>query len=83
MNYSDAQLNCQNKFGNLVGGLFEPRLANTNQLVYVEAAKFASIETTSNTPYTQHTSIEPMSTIQTTNGYISGRYIHYVLHFFL
>ena len=42
MNYLDAQLNCQNKFGNLVGGLFEPRLANTNQLVYVEAAKFAS-----------------------------------------
>ena len=42
MNYDDAQLNCQNKFGKLVGGLFEPRLANTNQLVYVEAAKFAS-----------------------------------------
>ena len=42
MNYADAQLNCQNKFGDLDGGLFEPRLANTNQLVYVEAAKFAS-----------------------------------------
>ena len=42
MNYLDAQLNCQNKFGNLVGGLFEPRLPNTNKLVYVEAEKFAS-----------------------------------------
>jgi hypothetical protein len=42
MNYEDAQLNCQKKFGNLVGGLFEPRNASTNQLVYVEAAKFAS-----------------------------------------
>ena len=42
MNYDDAQLNCQKKFGNLVGGLFEPRLAKTNRLVYVEAKKFAS-----------------------------------------
>ena len=42
MNYEDAQLYCQNKFGNLVGGLFEPRLFNTNQLVYNEAVNFAS-----------------------------------------
>ena len=42
MNYENAQLYCQNKFGNLVGGLFEPRLFNTNQLVYVEASNFAS-----------------------------------------
>ena len=42
MNYADAQLNCQNKFGNLGGKLFEPRLANTNQLVSAAAAKFAS-----------------------------------------
>ena len=42
MNYMDAQLNCQNKFGNLVGGLFEPRLASTNQLVYAEASNFKS-----------------------------------------
>ena len=42
MNYSDAQLNCQNKFGNLVGQLLEPRLANTNQLVSAAAANFVS-----------------------------------------
>ena len=42
MNYADAQLNCQNKFGNLGGKLFEPRLANTNQLVSAAAANFAS-----------------------------------------
>ena len=42
MNYEDAQLYCQNKFGNLVGGLFEPRLFSTNQLVYNEAVNFAS-----------------------------------------
>lgn len=42
MNYTAAQLNCQNKFGNLVGKLFEPRLANTNQLVSAAAANFAS-----------------------------------------
>ena len=42
MNYADAQLFCQNKFGNLVGGLFEPRLFGTNQLVYAEALNFAS-----------------------------------------
>ena len=42
MNYTDAQLNCQNKFGNLVGKLFEPRLANTNQLVSAAAATFVS-----------------------------------------
>jgi hypothetical protein len=42
MNYEDAQLFCQNKFGNLVGGLFEPRLFSTNQLVYAEALNFAS-----------------------------------------
>ena len=42
MNYTDAQLNCQNKFGILVGKLFEPRLANTNQLLSAAAAKFAS-----------------------------------------
>ena len=42
MNYSDAQLNCQNKFGHLHGGLFEPRNFNTNQLVYNEALNFKS-----------------------------------------
>ena len=42
MKYADAQLNCQDKFGNLVGGLFEPRLASTNQLVYAEALNFKS-----------------------------------------
>ena len=42
LNYADAQLNCQDKFGNLVGGLFEPRLASTNQLVYAEASNFKS-----------------------------------------
>ena len=42
MNYDDTQLYCQNKFGNLVGGLFEPRLFSTNQLVYNEAVNFAS-----------------------------------------
>ena len=42
MNYSDAQLNCQNKFGHLYGGLFEPRLYSTNQLVYAEALNFKS-----------------------------------------
>ena len=40
MNYADAQLNCQNKFGS--GKLFEPRLANTNQLVSAAAAKLVS-----------------------------------------
>ena len=43
MNYADAQLNCQNKFGNLGGKLFEPRLANTNQLVSDAAANFVSV----------------------------------------
>ena len=42
MNYSDAQLNCQNKFGHFHGGLFEPRHFNTNQLVYNEALNFIS-----------------------------------------
>ena len=42
MNYYDAQLNCQNKFGHLYGGLFEPRLYSTNQLVYAEALNFKS-----------------------------------------
>ena len=43
MNYADAQLNCQDKFGNWVGGkLFEPRLNSTNILVYAEAANFKS-----------------------------------------
>ena len=43
MNYSDAQLNCQDKFGNDSGRLFEPRLYSTNQLVYAEAANFKSV----------------------------------------
>ena len=42
MNYHDAKLNCQNKFGHLYGGLFEPRLYSINQLVYNEAVNFAS-----------------------------------------
>ena len=42
MTYADAQLNCQDKFGNLVGGLIEPRLASTNKLVYAEASNFKS-----------------------------------------
>ena len=36
MTYADAQLNCQNKFGNF-GILFEPRDANTNELVFAAA----------------------------------------------
>ena len=40
MNYADAQLNCQNKFGHLHGGLFEPRVYSINQLVYAEASNF-------------------------------------------
>ena len=42
MNYADAQLNCQDKFGNDSGRLFEPRLYSTNQLVYAEAVNFTS-----------------------------------------
>ena len=43
MNYADAQQNCQDKFGSWVGGgLFEPRLYRTNQLVYAEAVNFKS-----------------------------------------
>ena len=42
LNYADAQLNCQNKFGHLHGGLFEPRLYSINQLVYAEASNFTS-----------------------------------------
>ena len=42
MNYADAQTNCATKFGNLVGGLFEPRTSNTNQLVAAEAANFVT-----------------------------------------
>ena len=42
MNYANAQLNCLDRFVNMVGGLFEPRLFNTNQLVYAEALNFAS-----------------------------------------
>ena len=42
LNYANAQLNCQNKFGNLGGKLFEPRLADTNQLVSAAAANFVS-----------------------------------------
>ena len=42
MNYATAQLNCENKFGNLVGKLFEPRLNSTNQLVSAAAANFVS-----------------------------------------
>ena len=42
LNYTNAQLNCQNKFGHLHGGLFEPRLYSINQLVYDEAVNFKS-----------------------------------------
>ena len=42
MNYATAQLNCENKFGNLVGKLFEPRLESINQLVSAAAANFVS-----------------------------------------
>ena len=42
MNYADAQTNCLTKFGNLVGGLFEPRTSNTNQLVYDGATNFVN-----------------------------------------
>ena len=42
MNYAHAQLNCENKFGNLVGKLFEPRLESINQLVSAAAANFVS-----------------------------------------
>ena len=42
MNYADAQLNCQNKFGHLHGVLFEPRVYSINQLVYAEASNFKS-----------------------------------------
>ena len=42
LNYANAQINCQTKFGNLVGGLFEPRNSNTNQLVFAEAANFVT-----------------------------------------
>ena len=47
MNYADAQLNCQNRFGNHGGKLFEPRRANTNQLVSAAAANFVSGTSTS------------------------------------
>ena len=41
MNYADAQLNCRDKFGGWFGGgLFEPRLYSTNQLVYAEAVNW-------------------------------------------
>ena len=42
MKYAKAQLNCQDKFGDLYGVLFEPRLYSTNQLVYAEAVNFKS-----------------------------------------
>ena len=42
LNYANAQLNCENKFGNLVGKLFEPRLESINQLVSAAAANFVS-----------------------------------------
>ena len=43
MNYANAQLNCRDKFGSWFGGgLFEPRLYSTNQLVYAEAVNFKS-----------------------------------------
>ena len=42
MNYATAQLNCENKFGNLVGKLFEPRLESINQLVSAAAENFVS-----------------------------------------
>ena len=41
MTYADAQLNCQNKFGNS-GILFEPRDANTNELVFAAAGNLRS-----------------------------------------
>ena len=42
LNYEDAQTNCLTKFGNLMGGLFEPRTTNTNQLVFDEAVNFVT-----------------------------------------
>ena len=41
MNYADAQLNCKNKLGNS-WILFEPRDANTSQLVAAAAANLIS-----------------------------------------
>ena len=45
LNYEDAQTNCATKFGNLVGGLFEPRTSQINQLVFAEATNFVTAAT--------------------------------------
>ena len=42
LNYEQAQINCRTKFGNLVGGLFEPRTSDTNELVFNEATNFVT-----------------------------------------
>ena len=45
LNYEDAQTNCATKFGNLQGGLFEPRTSQINQLVFAEATNFVTAAT--------------------------------------
>ena len=42
MNYADAQLNCQNKFGNLGGKLFEPLSVEINDKVLIASREVVS-----------------------------------------
>ena len=44
MNYSDAQANCRNKYGDKIGRLFEPQSQTPQQTVYKEAIKLAEID---------------------------------------
>ena len=43
MNYSDAQANCRNKYGDKIGRLFEPQSPMPQRILYEEAIKLAEI----------------------------------------
>ena len=44
MNYSDAQANCRNKYGDITGRLFEPQSSTPQWTPYEEAIKLAEID---------------------------------------
>ena len=44
MNYSDAQANCRNKYGDNIGRLFEPQSSTPQRSLHEEAIKLAKID---------------------------------------
>ena len=50
MNYSDAQANCRNKYGDNIGKLFEPQSSTPQRSLHEEAIKLAKIDDKEPTP---------------------------------